>query len=149
MTKHVKWTTAFRLERNSIPEPNSGCWLWTGSRVRGGYGKFNPLLRAHRVSYEEYKGPIPNGMFVCHRCDTPSCINPNHLFLGLPKDNVEDMMAKGRMPLWNRRKDTKLTGEQVEQIRMSSARKQELADFYGVSVSLIRLICKGTRRKSG
>ena len=89
-----------RLERLSMPEPNTGCTLWTGCLAKkSGYGLFSPngkTRRAHRVAYEIFVGPIPDGMCVCHRCDTPSCINPTHLFLGTAAANVADRVAKGR-----------------------------------------------------
>ena len=75
------------------------CWVWTGSLFESGYGRFsrsNKKLRAHRVSYEIYKGAIPDGMHVLHECDNPPCVNPNHLFLGTHLDNMKDMERKGR-----------------------------------------------------
>ena len=82
------------------------CWLWTGSKSAEGYGKFSygriPKTGrymsglAHRFSYTLHKGVIASDMFVCHRCDTPSCVNPNHLFLGTNQDNMKDCAAKGR-----------------------------------------------------
>lgn len=87
-----------RLSASSVPEPNSGCLLWTG-RLSHGYGVMEIQCRrqrTHRVSYELAYGPIPSGLSVLHRCDTPACINPDHLFLGTIADNNHDMMAKGR-----------------------------------------------------
>lgn len=80
------------------PDLNSGCWLWSGARG-GTYGFIKHLgrnLPVHRYSYEAHKGPIPAGMMVCHRCDTPVCVNPSHLFVGSARDNALDMQAKGR-----------------------------------------------------
>lgn len=86
---------------NYVPEPNSGCWLWIRRYTRGmGYGSFQinrqKNVRAHRHSWEIHKGPIPAKTHVLHRCDVPSCVNPDHLFLGTAKDNMLDKAAKGR-----------------------------------------------------
>lgn len=83
------------------PEPNSGCWLWTGRYGNNGYGTFGGGRKgertgAHRLVWEITNGPIPDGLFVLHRCDVRGCVNPEHLFLGTAKDNTQDMMAKGR-----------------------------------------------------
>src|SRR5262245_52091786 len=74
------------------------CWLWTGAKHEFGYGLINKggaggrILRAHRVIWEWTNGPIPKGFFVCHHCDVPACVRPDHLFLGTNKDNVQDMI---------------------------------------------------------
>lgn len=78
----------------------NGCWDWTGARfINGGYGAVNwggKHIKTHRVSYEMFNGPIPDGLHVCHKCDRPVCVNPKHLFLGTPKDNMRDCIKKGR-----------------------------------------------------
>lgn len=91
-----------------IPEPNTGCWLWLGVE-RNGYGTYTvrangrkKMHSAHRFAWERVHGPIPKGLFACHRCDTPGCVNPDHIFLGTPRDNFEDMRRK-RRHTWNRR----------------------------------------------
>jgi HNH endonuclease len=82
-----------------IPEPNSGCWLWTKGLAKAGYGllqRGDYTGTSHRFSYLTFKGPIPEGMFVCHTCDVRSCVNPDHLWLGTAKDNSQDCSRKGR-----------------------------------------------------
>ena len=76
------------------------CWIWTGA-VNNGYGYFTLTdprrnMLAHRFSYELHVGPIPDGMMVCHECDNPACVRPDHLFLGTSQDNTDDMISKGR-----------------------------------------------------
>jgi HNH endonuclease len=84
---------------NVSPEPMSGCWLWT--RASGeDYGRFyvggGVFVKAHRLSYELFRGPIPPNLVVCHHCDNKARVNPSHLFVGTIRDNALDMMAKGR-----------------------------------------------------
>ena len=80
--------------------PESGCWEWTGTKTRGGYGLISDKRRkklTHRVYYEFYTGePIPQGKILMHLCDNPPCVNPEHLAVGTQRDNVNDMYAKGR-----------------------------------------------------
>lgn len=76
------------------------CWLWNGPKDDLGYGRIHfrtHKAKAHRVSYEMRHGPIPNGMVVCHACDNPSCVNPNHLFVGTQADSMQDASRKGRL----------------------------------------------------
>lgn len=118
------------------------CWLWKGAVnwTAGGYGKIptsrkagrRRFLSAHRVAWELQVGEIPHGFCVLHRCDTPLCVNPDHLFLGTQTDNVMDMLKKGRQRTNPVRK---LTVEQVRQIRALKAEgvsDHELARRFGV-----------------
>lgn len=92
---------AARLLGHMRPADN-GCWVWTGARNRGGYGvigngrRSDGTILVHRAAWLEWRGPIPEGMVVCHRCDNPPCFNPDHLFLGTYADNNRDMAAKRR-----------------------------------------------------
>jgi hypothetical protein len=92
------WTLAERLAHYSAPAPN-GCRLWIGARDNYGYGMLSwqgRSRRAHRLSWESVNGPIPKGMGICHRCDTPACIEEKHLFPGTQATNNADMAQKGR-----------------------------------------------------
>jgi hypothetical protein len=137
------------LQRVNQDGPN-GCWLWTGNTQPTGYGSIwekGKSVYAHRVSYELYNGPIPAGMFICHHCDNPRCVNPKHLFAGTQAENMQDMKYKGhaRHP----RPDSQgerhpmaiLTVSQVLEIRDlkeqgNSTREISLA--YGVSKACIK-----------
>lgn len=92
---HRLWSHVDRINDDN----EETCWPWRGPEYRGGYGSLLFMGRretAPRAIYEAEHGPIPGGMSVCHRCDNPPCCRPSHLFLGTPKDNSEDMLAKGR-----------------------------------------------------
>ena len=115
-----------RFEEKFIPEPNSGCWLWlasmAGKKEEDSYGRIRvngSLVDAHRVSWELYKGPIPKGLWVLHKCDVRCCVNPEHLYIGTPQNNVDDRENRGRHnPLFGENCSwSKLSYEQVEQIR--------------------------------
>lgn len=98
-----------RFDLSYMPEPNSGCWLWIAAAKPPGYGVIGVNGRcssAHRVSWQLHNGPIPRGMHVCHRCDVPACVNPDHLWLGSHRENMADMVAKGRSLKPSRRKIT-------------------------------------------
>lgn len=128
-----------------------GCWLWTGSTNGSGYGEIRSKeiggkRYAHRFSWELEFGPIPKGGEVCHSCDQPSCVNPEHLFLGSHHDNMLDAKAKNRMPAGERNGQAKLTIDQVREIRSTTGLTAEsIARKFNVSRSLISLILRGDR----
>ena len=120
-----------------------GCWEWKGSTVMGGYGKFarsgsRKLDIASRVSWELHFGHIPEGMFVCHRCDNPPCVRPNHLFLGDTKQNADDMIRKGR-----HRSGLRLTLEEVRSIIESPGPAKNIAQRFGVSLNTVHRYRRG------
>jgi len=85
-----------RFEKNFVKQ--NSCWIWQGARDRSGYGRFNAFgtSKAHRVSYQIYRKAPQRNLLVCHRCDNPPCVNPDHLFMGTSKDNAQDSVRKGR-----------------------------------------------------
>lgn len=132
-----------------IPVTETGCWIWEKSIARKGYGIMwvqNEKNGAHRYSWELYHGPIPKGMFVLHKCDVPSCVNPDHLFLGTHQDNMDDMRSKGRERYVKGEAchSAKLKESDVVQIRklkkegVSSIR---LSELFNVIVDSINNIC--------
>ncbi len=96
--------TKDRLLENVVVNNVTGCWEWIGCKRRG-YGRTTigsrkdgtrKTIAVHRLSYLIFKGKIPEGMEVCHKCDNPACINPDHLFVGTRQDNIDDREHKGR-----------------------------------------------------
>lgn len=149
MTETLQQTIAER----SIPEPNSGCWLWERSTSKAGYGNLRhegKVISAHRASYVAHVEPIPTGMHVLHRCDTPCCVNPDHLFIGTHEDNMSDMASKGRAyaAQGEEHPQAKLSSHDVEVIqarRAAGERLQSIADAFGVCDSHISRICNRKR----
>ena len=132
----------------------SGCWEWVKTSRGNGYGciaQDGRLLSAHRISFELYHGSVPEGAFVCHRCDNPKCVNPGHLFAGTPADNTRDMHEKGRCnaPSGPRHHAAKLSSEDVSAVRNASESLSEIASRFGVDPSTVWKIKHGKRRANG
>lgn len=137
-------------------QKSDGCWLWTAGTFSYGYGQFRvhpapaPNDKAHRVAYELVYGPIPDGLYALHRCDTPACVkvtgdpSEDHIFLGTNEDNIRDMLAKGRgrwVPA-----PRKLTPDQEREVRRRYGQEsaRALAREYGVDHSTIVRIAART-----
>jgi hypothetical protein len=138
------------------PTTSTGCILWLGSCGGGGYGRISESVRgenaipAHRFSYEFFRGPIPDGLQVCHTCDNPPCINPEHLFLGTAADNAADKVAKNRQDRGEQIPWSVLTEESVRHIRVRRAAGdtlQSLADQFGCTLqNIARIVARKTWR---
>lgn len=130
--------------------PDNGCWEWRRNFNDAGYGMLwssgERNERAHRFSWMAYKGSIPEGLSILHRCDNRRCVNPDHLFLGTRADNVRDCAAKGRMPNGEKHHGAKLSHVDVQEIRAalkSGSRPSALARRYQIHPSVISRIKTG------
>lgn len=142
-----------RFSTKWVKDEASGCHLWIGAKLPKGYG-FMKLPRerrqiyAHRLAYLIHYGEIPDRMQVCHRCDNPSCVNPEHLFVGSSQDNHDDMKVKGRSTYGERNARAKLTDEQVAQIRMAAEAgesNEAIAERFGIHKATVSRIAVGSR----
>ena len=137
-------TASDRLAELSVAE-ESGCIRFTGHLDGEGYGRImvaRVKYMAHRLSYSLNKGPIPDGYVVRHKCDNPSCINPEHLEVGTQADNIADKVSRGRQARGSGAGKAILTEESVREIRSSPLKVSELSTLYGVSVVPIRNILR-------
>lgn len=139
-----------KVTKSPNPEHDNGCWLWNAFKKppkKPRYGNFsvkengkNKTYPAHRWIYIQLNGQIPEEIFVCHSCDNPPCVRPNHLFLSTSQGNSEDMARKGRM-----RPTPKLAPDLVKEIRISTLSIEKLADKYQVSKTCIREAQRGVK----
>ena len=145
-TKQAQDSISERLDRwtdkygTVAYEGMSACWNWIGTKVRDGYGRISvngkPKM-AHRVSFELVNGMIPEGFFVCHKCDNPSCVNPEHMFIGSRLDNMRDKVAKGRAYTGESQSGencgrSKLTEADVRAIRLDNRPRKIIAQQYSI-----------------
>lgn len=141
-------TVAERLANRSVWDAN-GCLIWQGAKFRFGYGTITTpgrrKRRTHCVAWELANGPIPPGMCVCHKCDVPACINPDHLFLGTIADNNADKLRKGRNVAHpgERNGRARLTAAQVREIIGDHRRQIDIAAEYGIKQAQVSRIKRG------
>lgn len=139
---------------NSKIKKVGACQEWQGCLNRDGYGKVNirrlgATTYAHRISYRHYLGEVQEGLHVCHTCDNPKCVNPDHLFLGTAQDNMSDMINKDRHVIVDQRGErnghSKLTKEDVLKIKelLSIYNNKEIASMFNVTHSTISCIRVG------
>lgn len=147
--KHARGTLEERFWNFVQKKSDDECWEWQGQRLSNGYGRISLGAKslgsdgAHRVSWRiANKQEIPDGMFVMHKCDNPCCVNPNHLTIGTPKDNTQDMISKGRKRVVSAKGEgngkSLLDEEKVRFIRSSTLNHAELGRQLGVSPNCIR-----------
>lgn len=137
-----------RFEKLMERIPFAGCWLWTGAINKYGYGKVKENrkhLTAHRWSWTIHRGAIPEGLHVLHRCDVPGCVNPSHLWLGTNVDNDKDKREKGRHFVQPIHRETRLTDEDVLEIRRLRGKERhvDLGARFGIDPSQISRIQRG------
>lgn len=156
-SKHKENYRGTPLERFlRFVEKTDTCWIWKGSKNEKGYGwiRFNNGgFRAHRLSYILFNGEIPkdntyHGVCVLHKCDNPSCVNPEHLFLGSNDDNVKDMVIKLRNTIGERNGCAKLESKDVIKIREMSkggVSGRKIAELFNISESTVSQIINKRR----
>ena len=133
-----------RLSKRSVETP-SGCVEWTGPKHdEMGYARIRiggRMVYVHRAAWEIENGPIPEGLVILHSCDNPSCINVVHMSVGSQRDNVQDMLTKGRADRrGDRANPAKLTGSEVRELRDLAAQghsRSELSKIFGISKSQV------------
>lgn len=153
---HIELTSTDVARFWRMVRRDESCWTWTSARNKSGHGRFavwrhNHMtnLYAHRVSWQIHFGMIPDGLYICHRCDNPPCVRPDHLFMGTQTDNMHDAARKGRTaapasanplryPRGARHWNARLSEDQVRSIRASQESNRTLARRFGVSEGTVR-----------
>lgn len=139
-------TLAAYIEERSMPEPNSGCWLWLLGTGSHGYGQTKlrgKWLLAHRLAWEAKNGPIKRGLNICHKCDNRLCVNADHMFLGTLSDNNADMVSKGRHCIGERNARAKITDEIAVAIYIADGTHHAIAHHFAVSRTTVTHIKNG------
>ena len=140
-------------EARSIPVTETGCWLWLGAEKGNGYGNVREGGRnttAHRRAWEEQNGPVPEGLHICHKCDTRLCVNHDHLFAGTRNDNMADCVAKNRQAKGKALPQSKLSPAQVlsaRRLRSVGWTLKAIAERFGVDRMTISSAIKNTTWK--
>lgn len=136
--------------RSFVVVTDRGCWEWPGRRNDKGYAQIGSVS-GYRHAFELFHGEIPNGLHVCHRCDNPPCVNPDHLFLGTHVDNMKDCTAKGRRAKGESSGAAKLTEDEVVQIRKmrfnGGFTLKEIGARFRITHEAVRQICAGNTWK--
>ena len=156
MKEHQPTAAADIKRFESKIQKGSGCWEWVGSKNAQGYGRFpykRKTVLAHRFSYALHFGPIPrgsgfHGTCVCHRCDNPGCVNPNHLFLATSRENTADKVVTGRQVrfIGERNQSAKLPESDVREIRTRrklGESQESIASDFGICRATISSIDRG------
>jgi hypothetical protein len=136
---------------------DTGCWEWTGYIMPNGYGQIGlgqSVFLVHRASYSVFVGDIPEGLYVCHKCDNRKCFNPDHLFAATHNENMADMINKGRQRSLSgvESPNAKLTTEQIQEIRdryIPYVTTAELANEFGITKQYVGQLARKEWRRNG
>lgn len=142
------------FEKVSKETEGKGCWIWTGAREKVGYGSVrfrSAAIRASRLSFLVFNGPIPEHRFVCHKCDNKLCVNPEHLHLGDPLSNSKEAYDRGLMPVGETHHWAKFDNIAIEEARKlystGTYKQSDLAKLFGTSQSYMCRVLNGQRHK--
>jgi hypothetical protein len=142
VTPHIDFLSKVNVKNFEYNE----CWPWLGAGKGNGYGFVSYQGRkysAHRLSYILFRGDVPDGMDVCHKCDNRWCVNPRHLFIGSRAENVADMVAKGRAAGGNRKHLKEWHVQEIRRRINAGVKTSEIAEMMGISITAINSIKRG------